>query len=86
MKGVPAPKETAAVVVKEPEKAIDVLVKGEVYDKGKRTTIVSDSTSFAKMVEGDLEKDLEKALKKLEEMALGPTEGEEKKPEDKKKK
>jgi hypothetical protein len=85
MKGVPAPKETAAVVVKEPEKAIDVLVKGEVYDKSKRTTIVSDSTSFAKLVEGDLEKDLEKAMKKLEELALGPTENEKKKSEDEKK-
>lgn len=85
MKGVPAPKETAAVVVQEPEKAIDVLVKGEVYDKSKRTTIVSDSTSFAKMVEGDLEKDLEKAMKKLEELALGPTENEEKKSREKKK-
>ncbi len=85
MKGVPAPKETESVVVKEPEKAIDVLVKGA-YDKGKRTTIVSEPTSFAKMVEGDLEKDLEKALKKLEELALGPAEGEEKKPADKKEK
>jgi hypothetical protein len=84
MKGMPAPKETAAVVVQEPQKAIDVLVKGEVYDKSKRTTIVSDSTSFSKMVEGDLEKDLEKAMKKLEELALGPTESEEKKSEDKK--
>jgi hypothetical protein len=85
MKGVPAPKETAAVMVKEPEKAIDVLVKGEVYDKSKRTTIVSDSKSFAEMVEGDLEKDLEKAMKKLEELALGPTESGEKKTEEKKK-
>jgi hypothetical protein len=76
MKGIPAPKESEAVVVKEPEKAIDVLVKGA-YDKGKRTTIVSEQESFAKMVEGDLEKDLEKALKKLEELALGKSEEEE---------
>jgi hypothetical protein len=76
MKGIPAPKETAAVVVKEPEKAIDALVKGA-YEDGKRTTIVSEQEGFAKMVEGDLEKDLEKALKKLEEMALGKAEEDE---------
>ncbi|WXG43397.1 MAG: hypothetical protein WED04_05055 [Promethearchaeati archaeon SRVP18_Atabeyarchaeia-1] len=70
MKGVPAPKETQEVIVREPEKAIDVLAKGA-YDKTKRTTIVSDSDTFAKVVEGELEKDLEKALKKLEELALG---------------
>jgi len=76
MKGIPAPKESEEVLIKEPKKAIDVLVKGA-YDKGKRTTIVSEQESFAKMVEGDLEKDLEKALKKLEELALGKTEEEE---------
>ncbi|WXG46006.1 MAG: hypothetical protein WED05_04970 [Candidatus Atabeyarchaeum deiterrae] len=70
MKGVPAPKESASVVVKEPQKAIDVLTKG-VYEEGKRTTIVSEADSFAKIVEGELGEDLEKALKKLEERALG---------------
>ena len=82
MKGIPAPKETQQVVLKEPEKALDILAKGA-YDKTKRTTIVSDSTTFAKVVEGELEKDLEKALKKLEELALGETGNEEKKAEDK---
>jgi hypothetical protein len=76
MKGIPAPKESAQVIVKEPEKALDALVKGA-YDKTKRTTIVSEQESFAKMVEGDLEKDLEKALKKLEQLALGKNEEEE---------
>jgi hypothetical protein len=82
MKGIPAPKESEQVVVKEPAKALDVLAKGA-YDKTKRTTIVSDSDTFAKVVEGELEKDLEKALKKLEELALGETGSEEKKAEDK---
>jgi anion-transporting ArsA/GET3 family ATPase len=82
MKGIPAPKETQQVVLQEPAKALDVLAKGA-YDKTKRTTIVSDSNTFAKVVEGELEKDLEKALKKLEELALGETEDEKKKREDK---
>jgi hypothetical protein len=81
MKGIPAPKETQEVIVEEPAKALDVLAKG-VYDKTKRTTIVSDSNTFAEVVEGELEKDLEKALKKLEELALGDTGSEEKKTED----
>jgi hypothetical protein len=82
MKGIPAPKETQQVVVEEPAKALDVLAKGA-YDKTKRTTIVSDSNTFAKVVEGELEKDLEKALKKLEELALGETGTEDKKGDDK---
>jgi hypothetical protein len=81
MKGIPAPKEVHEVVVKEPMKAIDALTEGA-YDRTKRTTIVSDSNTFAKVVEGELEKDLEKALKKLEELALGETGSEEKKTED----
>jgi hypothetical protein len=76
MKGIPAPKDSAPVVVKEPEKAIDALMKGA-YEDGKRTTIVSEQEGFSKAVEGDLEKDLEKALKKLEEMALGKAEEDE---------